>query len=81
MRETYCLFLDAVESGRRDQEKPCIVGGGNRPLVRFCCISKKSIGSISYILNQYRLNYLHDRLQRLHRKNHQLLIGRTNTLL
>lgn len=44
MRETYCLFLDAVESGRRDQEKPCIVGGGNRPLVRFFCVSGRCIG-------------------------------------
>jgi hypothetical protein len=38
MRETYCLFINAAMSGRRDREKPYTIGGGNRPLVRFCCV-------------------------------------------
>jgi hypothetical protein len=42
MRETYYLFLNAAESGQRDREKPCAIGCENRPLVRFCCISKKA---------------------------------------
>lgn len=44
MRETYCLFLNAAESGLSDREKPCVIGGGNRPLVRFCCVGGKHIG-------------------------------------